>query len=219
MGFRFNGFQIPTDSLTGIPQEFFHEVMPQVKDANLLKICLYILWKADLVGDYQIAFTVNNIMLDKIFLQGLEINEKDHSAVVKKLLELATEMNILLRWRSEKKQNDRYFINCEAGQKALAVARNGSRSSNITLNQIQPNIFKLYEQNIGPLTPLIADTLRDAEATYPSAWIKEAIGIAIENNVRRWRYVETILARWKKEGKNGTDRRHDKTDYRSYLDD
>jgi len=128
-------------------------------------------------------------------------------------------MNILLRWRSEKKQNDRYFINCEAGQKALAVARNGSRSSNITLNQIQPNIFKLYEENIGPLTPLIADTLRDAEATYPSAWIKEAIGIAIENNVRRWRYVETILARWKKEGKNGTDRRHDKTDYRSYLDD
>ena len=27
----------------------------------------------------------------------------------------------------------------------------------------RPNIYRLYEDNIGPLTPLIADTLKDAE--------------------------------------------------------
>ena len=53
----------------------------------------------------------------------------------------------------------------------------------------RPNIFVLYEQNIGALTPIIADELRDAEQTYPPQWIEEAIKIAVENNVRRWRYV------------------------------
>ena len=28
-------------------------------------------------------------------------------------------------------------------------------------------IFRLYEENIGPLTPLIAETLGEAEDTYP----------------------------------------------------
>ena len=38
----------------------------------------------------------------------------------------------------------------------------------------RPNIFKLYEENIGPLTPLIADALKDAEETYPPEWVAEA---------------------------------------------
>ncbi|MEJ2753177.1 MAG: DnaD domain protein, partial [Chloroflexota bacterium] len=69
----------------------------------------------------------------------------------------------------------------------------------------RPNIFVLYEQNIGALTPLIADELRDAEQTYPPQWIEEAIKIAVENNVRRWRYIITILERWRLEGKQKPD--------------
>jgi DnaD/phage-associated family protein len=65
----------------------------------------------------------------------------------------------------------------------------------------RPNIFILYEQNIGSLTPLIADQLRDAEQTYPPEWIKEAIELAVENNARKWRYVQSILERWRQEGK------------------
>jgi len=63
----------------------------------------------------------------------------------------------------------------------------------------------LYEQNIGALTPLIADELRDAEQTYPAKWIEEAIKIAVENNTRRWRYVSAILERWRLEGKQAKD--------------
>jgi DnaD/phage-associated family protein len=64
----------------------------------------------------------------------------------------------------------------------------------------RPNIFKLYEENIGPLTPLIADALKDAEKTYPPEWLAEALGTAIKNNKRNWKYVEAILRRWKEEG-------------------
>jgi DnaD/phage-associated family protein len=64
-------------------------------------------------------------------------------------------------------------------------------------------VFKLYEENIGPLTPLIADMLKEAEVFYPAEWFEEAFTIAVKNNKRNWRYVEAILKRWKEEGKNG----------------
>ena len=48
----------------------------------------------------------------------------------------------------------------------------------------RPNIFTLYEQNIGLLTPLIADQLRDMEKSYPPDWIDEAFTIAVGRNKR-----------------------------------
>lgn len=62
------------------------------------------------------------------------------------------------------------------------------------------NIFALYEQNIGPLTPMLAEKLKDAEEDYPPEWVPEAFKIAIENNARNWAYVKAILERWKVDG-------------------
>jgi DnaD/phage-associated family protein len=64
------------------------------------------------------------------------------------------------------------------------------------------SIFQIYESNIGPLTPMIADALEDAEKTYPREWIVEAIALAVQNNKRNWRYCETILKRWQADGKD-----------------
>lgn len=61
-------------------------------------------------------------------------------------------------------------------------------------------IYKLYEGNIGPLTPMIANALRDAEDTYAFDWISDAIRLAVENNKRNWRYCEAILKRWQVQG-------------------
>lgn len=64
------------------------------------------------------------------------------------------------------------------------------------------NIFPVYESNIGPLTPIIADKLQDAEKAYPFEWLVDAISLAVENNKRNWRYCETILERWMESGKD-----------------
>ena len=66
---------------------------------------------------------------------------------------------------------------------------------------IKPDIFTLYEANIGQLTPIIAEELKDALVTYPGDWIEEAIKIAVTHNKRNWRYVSRILERWTAEGK------------------
>jgi DnaD/phage-associated family protein len=72
-----------------------------------------------------------------------------------------------------------------------------------------PNVFKLYEENIGPLTPLIADALKDAEEIYSAGWIAEAIDLAAKNNKRSWKYAEAILKRWKEEGRAEKQNRRD----------
>lgn len=69
-----------------------------------------------------------------------------------------------------------------------------------TTTTTAPNIFALYEQNIGVLTPLIADALKDAETTYPPDWISGAIAEAVASNKRNWKYVLAILARWQVDG-------------------
>lgn len=67
---------------------------------------------------------------------------------------------------------------------------------------VRPNIFQLYEENIGLLTPLIAEELKEAETSYPAAWIEEAFREAALQNKRSWRYIERILERWAQEGKS-----------------
>jgi len=62
-------------------------------------------------------------------------------------------------------------------------------------------VFKAYEQNIGILTPMIGEKIKDALTIYPEQWIEEAIGIAVKQNKRRWSYIEAILKRWEVEGK------------------
>jgi len=62
------------------------------------------------------------------------------------------------------------------------------------------NIYRLYEENIGALTPLVADELRDAEDVYPEEWVLAAFQEAVAQNKRSWRYISRILERWSTEG-------------------
>ena len=199
--------------LAGIPEDFFRFALPAIQDADLLKLVMYVLWKADRVGNHGLSFTADEVMLDEIFIHGLSSTHQSKDRLGD-LLESAASGGFLIR--SEKQETDaRYYINCEDGRKMLSKA--SRKSSTVTLDQVTPNIFKAYEANIGPLTPIIADALREAENLYDNNWIMEAIEIAIKQNARSWRYVETILEHWQKEGRDGTDRKNDQTNYRRYI--
>ena len=65
----------------------------------------------------------------------------------------------------------------------------------------RPNIFVLYEQNIGLLSPLLADELKDAADQYPAEWIEAAFLEAVQHNKRKWSYIRAILRRWETEGR------------------
>ena len=69
--------------------------------------------------------------------------------------------------------------------------------------QERSNIFALYEDTIGMLSPIVAERLTEAEDRYPPTWIREAFEIAALENKRSWQYIAAILARWGSEGKGG----------------
>lgn len=61
-------------------------------------------------------------------------------------------------------------------------------------------IARAYESEIGIITPMIADELREASTTYPLQWTLDAIHEAATQNKRGWKYVLGILTRWKAQG-------------------
>ena len=105
-----------------------------------------------------------------------------------------------------------------AGVQALK-ADSGIQKPEVSAPPVErPNIFRLYEENIGPLTPLIADALKDAEEMYSAEWIADTIELAVKNNKRSWKYCEAILKRWKEEGRGEKqDRRDAEKDRRKYI--
>lgn len=79
----------------------------------------------------------------------------------------------------------------------------------------RPDVFGLYEQNIGLVTPILADRLTDALHRYPEEWIRDAIAEAVAYNRRSWRYIQRILENWSTEGRaDETNRR----DHEKHLD-
>ena len=215
----FNGFEENKRSFTGIPDQFFSEILPNIQDLNELKLVLYLLWSAKTEGDYGIGFSVDEILQDKKFANGFIKERGDAKQALVEALQKSTQDSILIEAGDSPKL---YFLNTPRGRAAAAdhVSDDSSAAAGpvrTTLDAIKPTLFRLYEENIGPLTPIIADMLKDTQNNYPADWIEEAIQIAVKNNVRRWKYVETILKRWKEEGRVGTDQRNTQEDYERYL--
>lgn len=93
----------------------------------------------------------------------------------------------------------------ENKRRARSTATPGTRTApewrgSMTLER--PSIFSMYEQNIGLVTPIIADRLVEAIERYPDVWIEEAIAEAVSYNRRSWRYIQRILENWASEGRS-----------------
>jgi DnaD/phage-associated family protein len=86
-----------------------------------------------------------------------------------------------------------------AGRHTTALAYDTPQHIQVQIER--PNIFVLYEQNIGLLSPLLADELKDAADQFPAEWIEAAFREAVQHNKRKWSYIRAILRRWETEGR------------------
>ncbi|HEY7062173.1 MAG TPA: DnaD domain protein [Chloroflexota bacterium] len=100
------------------------------------------------------------------------------------------------------------FLNTPAHRQLVArIARGeqrldvGPAAAPAVLPARRPTIYELYEQNVGLLTPLLVEELREAAETYPPEWLEEAFREAVGYNRRHWRYVRRILEKWAVEGR------------------
>jgi DNA replication protein len=213
----FKGFT-DSESFTQLPNVFFQQLLAEIDDPAELKVTLFFLWQVQhMEGSYRALYQAD--FEEKVL--GLPVEEiavgLENAVQRGSILEVEYEADVV------------YFLNSPRGRAAAEQFMKGEQRENIQSMPVvdRPNIFKLYEENIGPLTPMIADMLKDAEETYSQDWIAEAIEIAVKNNARNWKYIEAILKRWKEKGKHeGKDRqdagkgseRYAKSEFEEYLD-
>jgi DNA replication protein len=96
-----------------------------------------------------------------------------------------------------------YVVNTAANQmwaERVGLA-NAALVPNGTTPEERPPLITMYEQNIGLVTPMILDELREAEDRYPMHWIEDAIREAVRSNARSWRYINKVLERWAAHGR------------------
>ena len=199
-----------------VPSPIFGPILELIDDMDEFRVLLRVLWmlhqkkgggrfvtQAELLGDRGLATTLGN---------ADEILKSAEAVVVKGILFKV----------SRERLSDIYLLNSEserhlAGEvcepDSLVVDAEPDPWEAANKN---PGIYSLYEQNIGILTPIIGDQLREAEEIYPKEWVSDAIHEAAAQNKRSWSYISRILERWKIEGKDDgkSSRRTRKTRYR-----
>ncbi len=208
----FSGFSA-RERLIKIPVRFFSELLPQIDHLAELKITLYCFWRLQQREGRVPFLRLREILADEAFLSGLGAREDERRAALMEGLERAVARGTLLHVvaRGENVEDDLYFMNTPRGRAAVRGIEEGKwqpplgSSVPFDLTVERPNIFTLYEQNIGPLTPMSAQQLRDLEETYPQEWIEEAFQIAVARNIRRLSYIRAILERWQAEGRSTHD--------------
>ena len=188
----FKGFT-NTETFTRMPDAFFRQLLQKITDADELKVTLYALWRIEHIEGKFRALRETDFDAQALGLTADEIAAG---------LDKAQKRGSILKFQRE--ADVVYFLNSPAGRAAAEAFTKGQwqeSAANLSMLLIErPNIFKLYEENIGPLTPLIADALKDAEATYSDVWVADAIERAVKRNVRNWQFIQAALKYRKEKG-------------------
>ena len=247
---RFTGFQKGT-LYTPVPNPLFGPLLEQIQDLAELKVTLRGLWMLHRKRSQPRLARLGEFLSDTALLRGLKGSGAGGAKQeIRRGLELAVARGTFLLHRPDGGGEDAavYLLNTESGRADLARMRRdpngvtapgpvpgstpgstpGSMKNNALPEELldeppaaKPSIFSLYEDNVGVLSPLLAQELTEAEDRYPESWINQAFKIAVSENKRSWRYIAGILRRWAAEGKDDgkPGRDPEKDNRQKYLED
>ena len=217
---QFKGFPAKMQ-FTPLPNLFLSRLLPQISDIIELKTTLHIFWSLYSKRGYPRFITYRELLGNTSLMSSFREGEKAPDEILRQALEMATNRGTILHMLLDRDgaPEDIYFLNTKSDRQVMAKIQDGE----LILNGLKaggeadieteelPDIFTLYEQNMGMLTPMIAEELREAEKLYPETWIRDAIKEAVNQNKRKWSYISAILERWSAEGRSdGTYRRDSK---------
>lgn len=217
----FKGFPSGKAQTVAIHSQFISELVPQIDNLAELKLCLFCYYALlQKEGEYR-YLRRGDLLSSAELMQGLGAE-----AVLDTALAQAVEHGFLLAADVllDKGQERLYFVNTAKGRKAIEQIEAGrwkpTESAVLEILPERPTIFRLYEENIGALTPMIAEDLKEVEREYPYEWILEAIEKAVFGNKRNWNYIKAILVGWKKSGRldNGATNSSAEQLYRENID-
>jgi len=187
--------QVKTDFVS-LPDSFFTQALPKIQDLAELKIVLYASYLILPKPGPSTQGRPQYVTYKELKAESSRLSPELDEETLRQALNSAVEHGVLSH--STLKINgvleDVYSL-------TIPMYRGRQPPSG--------NIFALYEQNIGIITPLIAEELKEAEKLYPAPWIEEAFKEAVTLNKRSWKYIARILERWASEGKDSGEYQRD----------
>ncbi|MDP6346873.1 MAG: DnaD domain protein [Dehalococcoidia bacterium] len=203
----FQGFPAKT-GYTPLPNPFITSLLPGIEDLAELKVSLHLFRLLYYKKGYPRFITLGEMLREPDLVEGLGSGGEE--SLKQALMAVCRRGTFLtLTVAREGKPHELYFLNDPQGREAVGrITRGEVPLGEIAAPHDPPpppgdSIFTIYEQNIGLITPLVAEELKAAEERYPAPWIEEAFREAVSHNKRRWSYVARILERWAEEGREG----------------
>jgi DnaD/phage-associated family protein len=209
---EFAGFPASAEA-TPVPNLFFTRVLPGIDGAEELLVTMYFFYAQGSSGRSRQRrsppfVTRHELAADRTLAQALANLCGENGEALDRGLALAVERGSLLRVEAsgDAGGEELYLLatphNRRAAEDLPGADLNLGEPSPPAASEQTPNVFALYEENVGGITPLIADYLKDAEERYPPQWIEAAFREAVRLNKRSWGYIDSILKRWEAEGPN-----------------
>lgn len=198
---------------TPLPNYFLSAILPHINDINELKTTLQVISSLYRKKGYPQFVSLGELLANRSLMSGFIESKEAPASILRQTLEMATGKNIFLHITMDKDgtSEDIYLLNTASNRQAAERIKRGelplpglkATNREIAIESEEPSdIFMLYEQNIGMLTPIIAEELKEAEKLYPTDWIRDAIKEAAEHNKRNWSYISAILENWLAEGRS-----------------
>jgi DnaD/phage-associated family protein len=194
---------------TVLPSAFFTSVLPGIEDPAEMRVTLFLFYALGRHRGYPRFLTRRELEALPPLAESLAHLPGEVADNLDRGLELAAGRGGLPRpgHRRGRPRRHLIFLNTPADRRALSARSGRSASAGRCLSpprRLRPSATtssSSTEENIGPMTPLVAEELREAERHYPSDWIEEAFKEAAVLNKRSWRYAARILERWAMEGR------------------
>jgi DnaD/phage-associated family protein len=202
---RFSGFPAGARA-TPVPNLLFTELLPLIDDPDELRVSFYAVYALGRRRGYPRFLTGRELMAEAPLMASLGGSSERLQAALAAAVERGTLLDVAVT--AQGMEERLYLLNTPSGQRSVAQIRGGGLDLGRPLPPAsaapaaeRANVYQLYEANIGPLTPLVAEQLKEAEQLYPADWIEDAFREAASLNHRSWRYASRILERWAAEGR------------------
>ena len=207
---------------TSVPNPLLGPLMEEIQDLAELKVVLRGIWLLQRSRSWPRMVSQSEFLADVTLNRAFQRPEIRPHMVILEGLKSAVARGIFLAYEDSGQVSNSgmvyYLLNTENDRRALSKlegrgsstrvvegpGETGSLGSEYVPSAERPNIFTIYEDNIGMVSPMLAEELKEAEELYPWVWLADAFKIAVSRNQRSWNYVRGILRRWAAEGRTGS---------------
>jgi DnaD/phage-associated family protein len=213
---------------TPVPNPLLASLLEEMDSLDELKIVLRVVHALHRQRKVPSSITRDELYSDRTVAAMLGASGDDLEAAVDAALDAASDRGVILLLANSDGSpgsdasplGERIYLNTEPVRRALVrqgidpttsrpggVARKaGFGAQSETWPDTDAALPKLsaityYEQNIAPITPLVAENIHAALEEHPEDEVLLAIGMAAGANVRSWNYIAAILRRWATEGR------------------